>query len=66
MLRLQVDGEDLRNATHDKAVETIRNASNPVKFVVQSLTDPACVSSSSCLMIYLQDCFSTEILVITT
>jgi len=36
---------DLKNATHDTAVDTIRNASNPVKFVVQSLTDPACVSS---------------------
>lgn len=43
-LHVQVDGKDLRNATHDQAVETIRNASNPVKFVVQSLTDPACVS----------------------
>ncbi|XP_052777212.1 multiple PDZ domain protein-like isoform X9 [Mya arenaria] len=39
---LTVDGKDLRNATHDQAVETIRHASNPVKFVVQSLTDPAC------------------------
>jgi hypothetical protein len=41
---LQVDGKDLRNATHDQAVDTIRHASNPVRFVIQSLTDPACVS----------------------
>ena len=41
---LQVDGKDLRNATHDQAVEIIRHASNPVRFVVQSLGDPACVS----------------------
>jgi hypothetical protein len=34
---LEVDGVDLRNATHDKAVEAIKNAKNPVKFVVQSL-----------------------------
>ncbi|XP_053394217.1 multiple PDZ domain protein-like isoform X10 [Mercenaria mercenaria] len=39
---LQVDGKDLRNATHDQAVDTIRHASNPVRFVIQSLTDPAC------------------------
>ena len=45
---LQVDGKDLRNATHDQAVEIIRHASNPVRFVVQSLGDPACVSYYSC------------------
>ncbi|KAL5021229.1 hypothetical protein ScPMuIL_000384 [Solemya velum] len=39
---LQVDGKDLRSATHDQAVEIIRNASNPVCFVVQSLCDPSC------------------------
>ena len=39
-----MDGKDLRNATHDQAVEIIRHASNPVRFVVQSLGDPACVS----------------------
>ncbi|XP_067135395.1 multiple PDZ domain protein-like isoform X2 [Centruroides vittatus] len=34
---LEVDGYDLREATHNKAVEIIKNAKNPVKFIVQSL-----------------------------
>ncbi|XP_074598985.1 multiple PDZ domain protein-like isoform X2 [Brevipalpus obovatus] len=34
---LEVDGKDLKNATRDEAVEAIRNADNPIKFVVQSL-----------------------------
>ena len=34
---LEVDNIDLREATHDKAVKAIKNAKNPVKFVVQSL-----------------------------
>lgn len=34
---LEVDGVDLRDATHERAVEVIKNASNPVRFVVQSL-----------------------------
>lgn len=34
---LEVDGYDLREATHNKAVEVIKNAKNPVKFIVQSL-----------------------------
>lgn len=34
---LEVDGVDLRNATHDEAVEVIKKAHSPVKFVVQSL-----------------------------
>ncbi|XP_076259043.1 multiple PDZ domain protein-like isoform X4 [Rhynchophorus ferrugineus] len=34
---LEVSGIDLREATHDKAVEAIRSASNPVVFLVQSL-----------------------------
>ena len=33
----QVNGVDLRDATHEFAVETIKNAQNPVKFVLQSL-----------------------------
>ena len=32
----QVDGHDLRQATHDEAVEVIRHAKNPVRFVVKS------------------------------
>ncbi|KAJ8925775.1 hypothetical protein NQ315_009623, partial [Exocentrus adspersus] len=42
---LEVSGIDLRQASHETAVQAIRNASNPVTFVVQSLipwksTDP--------------------------
>ncbi|XP_061191832.1 multiple PDZ domain protein-like isoform X3 [Saccostrea echinata] len=39
---LEVDGKDLRNAAHDQAVDIIRHAKSPVKFIVQSLCDPAC------------------------
>ncbi|EMP36485.1 InaD-like protein [Chelonia mydas] len=35
---LQVSGVDLQNATHEEAVEAIKNAGNPVVFVVQSLS----------------------------
>nr|XP_048717181.1 inaD-like protein isoform X1 [Caretta caretta] len=35
---LQVSGVDLQNATHEEAVEAIKNAGNPVIFVVQSLS----------------------------
>ncbi|CAG9762109.1 unnamed protein product [Ceutorhynchus assimilis] len=34
---LEVSGIDLRDATHDKAVESIRKAPNPVVFLIQSL-----------------------------
>ena len=34
---LQVDGVDLRHASHEKAVEIIRQTGNSVEFVVQSL-----------------------------
>lgn len=34
---LEVDDIDLRNATHDEAVEAIKKAKSPVKFVVQCL-----------------------------
>ncbi|XP_046567946.1 multiple PDZ domain protein-like isoform X9 [Haliotis rubra] len=40
---LEVNGVDVRDATHDEAVEIIRNATSPVTFVVQSLSDSACV-----------------------
>ena len=33
----QVDGVDLRDATHEQAVNVIRNAKSPVTFVVRSL-----------------------------
>ncbi|XP_044530709.1 inaD-like protein [Gracilinanus agilis] len=35
---LEVSGVDLQNATHQEAVEAIKNAGNPVVFVVQSLS----------------------------
>ncbi|XP_068250447.1 uncharacterized protein [Palaemon carinicauda] len=34
---LEVEGTDLRGATHEKAVEVIKKTGNPVTFVVQSL-----------------------------
>ena len=37
---LQVDGNDLREATHEEAVEVIRKANSPVRFLVQSLVNP--------------------------
>lgn len=33
----QVDGVDLRDASHEQAVEAIRRAGNPVPFLVQSI-----------------------------
>ncbi|XP_069088646.1 inaD-like protein isoform X1 [Pleurodeles waltl] len=35
---LEVSGVDLQNASHDEAVDAIKNGGNPVVFVVQSLT----------------------------
>ncbi|XP_062920367.1 inaD-like protein isoform X2 [Mobula hypostoma] len=35
---IEVSGIDLQNATHDEAVNVIKNAGNPVVFVVQSLS----------------------------
>ena len=35
---LEVDGVQLRDATHDEAVAAIKNSRSPVRFVVQSLT----------------------------
>merc|ERR1712223_1439966 len=34
---LEVDGHDLREASHDKAVDVIRQTGNTVRFIVQSL-----------------------------
>lgn len=33
-----MDGHDLREATHDEAVEIIKRAKNPVRFVVRTVT----------------------------
>nr|2FCF_A Chain A, Multiple PDZ domain protein [Homo sapiens] len=34
---VEVDGMDLRDASHEQAVEAIRKAGNPVVFMVQSI-----------------------------
>ncbi|NXQ83153.1 INADL protein, partial [Nyctibius grandis] len=45
---LEVSGIDLQNATHEEAVEAIKNAGNPVVFVVQGLSNiPKVVSAIS-------------------
>ncbi|GAB1610664.1 hypothetical protein Ahia01_001352700 [Argonauta hians] len=41
---LEVNRKDLRDASHAEAVEIIRNATSPVHFLVQSLTDASCDS----------------------
>ena len=40
-LILEVNGHNLRDASHDRAVEIIRAAQSPVHFIVQSLLDPS-------------------------
>ncbi|CAF4333110.1 unnamed protein product, partial [Adineta steineri] len=44
---LEVNGNDLRDASHDRAVDIIRAAQSPVHFTVQSLLDPSNPSSST-------------------
>jgi len=51
MVVVQVNGCDLRNATHDQAVVVIRNATNPIRFLVQSLSTPPGVSNVSSVQI---------------
>jgi len=43
-----VNSYDLRNATHDQAVDVIRSATNPIRFLVQSLATLRGV----CILIY--------------
>lgn len=42
----QVDGVDLRDASHEEAVEAIRKAGNTVTFLVQSIVNRPRVSRS--------------------
>lgn len=42
----QVDGVDLRDASHEEAVEAIRKAGNTVTFLVQSIVHRPRVSPS--------------------
>ena len=44
---LEVNGYDLRDASHDRAVEIIRAAQSPVHFIVQSLLDPSNPTSTT-------------------
>ncbi|XP_028660975.2 multiple PDZ domain protein isoform X2 [Erpetoichthys calabaricus] len=45
---VEVDGMDLRDASHEQAVEAIRNAGNPVVFMVQSIVSrPRSVTADS-------------------
>lgn len=44
---LDVNGYDLRDASHDRAVEIIRAAQSPVHFIVQSLLDPSNPTTST-------------------
>uniref|UniRef100_G3Q7B3 Multiple PDZ domain crumbs cell polarity complex component n=1 Tax=Gasterosteus aculeatus aculeatus TaxID=481459 RepID=G3Q7B3_GASAC len=47
---VEVDGADLRDATHEEAVEAIRRAGNPVSFLVQSIIhrSPVCFPHLIC------------------
>ncbi|CAD5115308.1 DgyrCDS4296 [Dimorphilus gyrociliatus] len=38
---LEVDGRDIRYASHDEAVEAIKLSKTPVTFLVQSISDPS-------------------------
>ncbi|XP_032624570.1 multiple PDZ domain protein isoform X11 [Chelonoidis abingdonii] len=44
---VEVDGIDLRDASHEQAVEAIRRAGNPVVFMVQSIINRSRASSQS-------------------
>lgn len=49
---LEVGGVDLRNSTHDQAVDIIKTAISPVKFVVQSLIQTvSCVLLAVCFQL---------------
>jgi len=60
----QVNGSDLRNATHDQAVDVIRHATSPVHFLVQSLSTPPGVCISRYLYMYVCVCAGITICVI--
>lgn len=53
---IEVDGVDLRHSTHERAVEVIQAAGNPVSLLVQSLVN--LVRSRSILMLPLCSVFS--------
>ena len=52
----QVDGVDLRDASHEQAVEAIRKAGNPVVFLVQSIINRPRVSKHHCSVEVVPQC----------
>ena len=50
---IEVDGVDLRNSTHERAVKAIQAAGNPVRLLVQSLVHLVSSSSSSLISLNL-------------
>lgn len=59
-LPLQVDGMDLRDASHEQAVEAIRKAGNPVVFMVQSIINRPRVSEHKGQGRHIQTVFNLE------
>ena len=43
----QLNGEDLRDASHDVAVEAIRNATSPMEFIVERLEEQPSLSQTT-------------------
>ena len=60
---LEVGGVDLRNFTHDEAVEVIKNAKSPVRFVVQSLI-PIVSSQKITVPSLFNDCYFFSVITI--
>lgn len=52
---LEVNGFDLREASHDRAVEIIRAAQSPVHLIVQSLLDPSNPTADQSSLNHLSD-----------
>ena len=53
LMIIQVNGIDLRTASHDQAVDIIRNATSPMRFLVQSLTTTPIVCICVFAFVYL-------------
>ncbi|XP_029409798.1 multiple PDZ domain protein isoform X5 [Nannospalax galili] len=54
---VEVDGMDLRDASHEQAVEAIRKAGNPVVFMVQSIINrPRELQNSSTVIFHWSSC----------
>lgn len=58
----QVNGVNLERAPHDHAVDVIKNASNPVEFVVQSLVEDSLDhSNSGSVKVYYDFCHTSPL-----